>query len=73
MGVTEKETATIKNEGKQVYMKKKNYRLEKAITTNNSNCDNCSLQKKCPYEDKRDCFEYNNSSVMKGGIENELE
>lgn len=54
-------------------MKKRNYKLEKAITTNNSNCDNCSLQKKCLYEDKRDCFEYNNSSVMKGGIENELE
>ena len=53
-------------------MTKKKYRLEKAITKANSNCDGCKLKEKCPYEDKSECLEYNNGALMKGGLEDDL-
>lgn len=53
-------------------MKEEKYKLEKAITTNNSNCENCKTKKNCPYKDKSECFEYNNSSLTKGAIEDDL-
>lgn len=49
-------------------MNKKKYHLEKAITKNNSNCNECTYKDNCPYKDKSECLEYNNGALMKSDI-----
>lgn len=49
-------------------MKKNDYKQIKERAKENENCSFCSLRRKCPFENRNDCMDYN-SQVLKSGIE----